>query len=48
MAADELSSCTTESALVRCTFEDSREVVFVDSTPRSLMLSMENTAGVNG
>ena len=40
MAADEnlevnetLSPCTTEFAYVRCTFEDSREVVFVDTPP---------------
>ena len=26
-----LSTCTTEFALVRCTFEDSREVVFVET-----------------
>jgi hypothetical protein len=28
-----LSPCTTEFAFVRCTFEDSREVVFVDTPP---------------
>ena len=28
-----LSPCTTEFAYVRCTFEDSREVVFVDTPP---------------
>ena len=40
MAADEklevnntLSPCTTEFAYVRCTFEDSRAVVFVDTPP---------------
>jgi hypothetical protein len=40
MAADEklevshtLGPCTTEFAYVRCTFEDSREVVFVDTPP---------------
>ena len=40
MATDEklevnktLSPCTTEFAYVRCTFEDSRAVVFVDTPP---------------
>ena len=40
MTADEnlevnatLAPCTTEFAYVRCTFKDSREVVFVDTPP---------------
>lgn len=60
IAADErlkvnksLSPCTTEFAYVRCTFEDSREVVFVD-TPAfpnpfdgKTSLSAEQKAGSN-
>ena len=60
MATDEnleinntLSPCTREFAYVRCTFEDSREVVFVDTPPfpdpynGNYDLSEEKKAGNN-
>jgi hypothetical protein len=59
IAADEklkvnksLLPCTTDFAYVRCTFEDSREAVFVDTPPfpdpdGSASLSAEQKVGKN-